>query len=105
MITIDPDGHIDAAGIARGPSDETYRAVGGSAQCADLDGDGINGLVALPPDFDLIGGGDRDVRAEAEFVLEDEIDEPGLYPARTLWNGEPAGEVVLRVRFVPAARP
>jgi hypothetical protein len=105
LITIDPDGQMDAAGIARGASDETYRAVGGSAQCADLDNDGINGLVGLTVDFDLIGGGDREVRAEVEFVLDDEIDEPGIYPVRLLWNGDPAGETVLRVRFIPAARP
>jgi hypothetical protein len=105
VVVVYPDGSVDAAGVARLPGEGTYRAVGGSAECADLDGDGINGLVALTADFDRLAGGDRTLRAEAEFVVEDEIDEPGIYPIRLLWNGEPAGEAMLRVRFVPAGRP
>jgi len=100
-----PDGSADAAGIARVPSHGTYRAVGGSAQCADLDDDGINGIVALTVDFDAVGGGDRPMRGQAEFEPEDEIDQPGVYPVRVLWDGVPAGDGMLRVRFIPAARP
>ena len=105
VVVVYPDGSVDAAGVARLPGEGTYRAVGGSAECADLDGDGISGLVALTTDVDQVGGGDRTVRAETEFVIDDEIDEPGIYPVRLLWNGEPAGHGVLRMRFIPAASP
>jgi len=105
LLVVYPDGNVDAAGIARHLGDGIYRAVGGSAQCADLDGDGIHGLVALTADFEEVGNPDRPARAEAELVLEDEIDQPGVYPVRVLWDGVPAGEAVLRVRFIPAARP
>jgi len=100
-----PDGNADAAGIARLPNDGTYRAVGGSAQCADLDHDGFYGVVGLSIAFESVGDGDRAGSAQAEIVPDDEIDEPGVYPVRVRWNEGPAGDGVLRVRFLPAAGP
>jgi len=95
---------VDTAGIVRLPGEGTYRAVGGSAQCADLDHDGFYGLVGLSIAFAPVGDGDRAGNAQGEIVPDDEIDAPGLYPVRVLWNGEPAGEAVLQVRSIPAAR-
>ena len=104
MTVVYPDGGVDTAGIVHLPGEGTYRAVGGSAQCSDLDHDGFYGLVGLAIAFEPVGDGDRAGSAQAQIVPDDEIDEPGVYPVRVRWNDEPAGETVVRVQIVPAAR-
>jgi len=103
-MVVYPDGGVDTAGIARLRGEGPYRAVGGSAQCADLDHDGFYGLVGLSIAFETVADGDRAGSARAEIVPDDEIDQPGVYPVRVRWNDEPAGEIVVRVQIVPAAR-
>lgn len=101
LLMIDGSGHVSGYGAARIPGEGLYRADGGTAQCADLDGDGVAGITGLVLEFVEVGTR-RPTRMTVVFDLQgQEADARGVYPIRIDWPGATLGEHELRVLRAP----
>lgn len=98
LARVDADGQARVRGVARAPNEGAlYRAVSGTAQCADQNGDRVAGLTGLILEFVEVGVL-QPTRLVAFLDLDGrDIDAPGAYEVRLSWPGTDSEGVILRV--------
>ena len=108
-LSIDQGGRTTVAGVAVAPSDRPsqprlLQASRGTAQCADVDGDGLGGLARIEITF-------RDARSGEAIIAiitprKGDISTSGRFGARIVFPGlNVSGSVDLVVRYAGSGPP